>query len=167
MENDVRRKIEIFTDGACEPNPGTGGWSFILRSADNSFNEIVNSGYEENTTNNRMELKSVINSLEYFLQNIITENDDSEILIFSDSKYVVNGTNEWMEKWHQNNWVKSDKKPVLNDDLWKKLFNIKQKIHLKCIHVHGHTGHTENERCDQLAVKAINNHISTKQGTII
>ncbi len=146
--------IIIYTDGSCNPNPGTGGWAAIIDGAEHS-------GRVESTTNNRMELLAVINALQ-----IIGKNNT--VVIHCDSSYVVNGIGNWLEKkplgkpgwmvgWSKNNWVKHDNKKVLNADLWKALSKMvleQDRIIFKL--VKGHSGIPLNERCDQLAQQARN-----------
>lgn len=138
------KKIEIFTDGACSGNPGPGGYGVILKYKDN-VKELW--GGEPDTTNNRMELTAVITGLKAL-------NEPCEVDLYSDSKYIIDAvTKGWAVKWEQNNWIKSDKKKALNSDLWGQLLEL-LKIHkVNFFWVKGHAGHTENERCDQLAVK--------------
>lgn len=140
------KNVEIFTDGACSGNPGPGGWAAILRYGQTE-KEI--SGGEKNTTNNRMELMAFIKALETLKESCI-------ITVYSDSKYLCDAINQkWIFKWEKNNWRKSDKKAVLNSDLWKKLLFFLGKHEFKIIWVKGHAGHKENERCDRLAVSEI------------
>lgn len=137
------KKVELFTDGACSGNPGAGGWAAILRYG---THEKELSGGEKQTTNNRMELTAVIEGLKAL-------NEPCEVLITTDSQYVVNGIEKgWAVSWKQNGWRKKDKKPALNADLWDTLLTL-IAIHRVSFHwVHGHQGHPENERCDALAV---------------
>ncbi len=140
------KKVEIFTDGACSGNPGPGGWGTILR-----YNGIEKelSGAETLTTNNRMELMAVIQGLKAL-------KEPCEVVLTSDSQYVCNGINKgWAQKWRKNNWIKSDKSKAKNFELWAELLDL-LKIHkVTIIWVRGHNGHTENERCDRLAVSAL------------
>lgn len=139
------KKIEIFTDGACSGNPGPGGYGVILKYKD-SYKEL--SGGEKETTNNRMEMTAVITGL-----SILKE--PCEVDLYSDSKYIIDAvTKGWAKKWQSNNWIKSDKKKALNVDLWEKLLELLEIHKVNFIWVKGHAGHTENERCDQLAVAA-------------
>lgn len=142
-------RYELFTDGSCEPNPGVGGWAFILRPENNNLDEMVFSGGEKDTTNNRMELLAVIKGAILYKNCCHTENNS--LLIFSDSKYIVDGINDWLEGWEKKNWIRSGNKPVLNDDLWKQILSLKKELPMKGIFVRGHSGHPENERCDKLA----------------
>ncbi|MBR6873601.1 MAG: ribonuclease HI [Ruminococcus sp.] len=139
------KKVYLFTDGACSGNPGPGGWGTILRFGEH---EKELSGGEAQTTNNRMELTAVIKGLEAL-------KEPCEVELFSDSKYIIDALEKgWAVKWQQNNWVKPDKKPALNPDLWERLLGLMKihRVHLNW--VKGHAGHPENERCDRLAVAA-------------
>ena len=135
--------VEIFTDGACSGNPGPGGWGAILRY---NGKERELSGGENETTNNRMELTAAIKALSAL-------KEPCKVRLVTDSKYVADGiTQGWAESWQKNGWRKADKKPALNVDLWEELLKL-LKIHDVTIDwVKGHAGHSENERCDQLAV---------------
>lgn len=144
-------RYHLYTDGACHPNPGVGGWAFLL-IAEETKEETVRSGKELNTTNNRMELHSMIEGLKHFHDNIWT--GSQEIIAYSDSAYVVNGITDWVNKWVKNNWKVSSKKSVINPDLWQKLYNYKVLLKPSFNHVKGHNGHVENERVDKLAVAA-------------
>ncbi|MBQ9964892.1 MAG: ribonuclease HI [Clostridia bacterium] len=137
------KKVELFTDGACSGNPGAGGWAAILRYG---THEKELCGGEKQTTNNRMELTAVIEGLKAL-------NERCEVLVTTDSQYVVNGIEKgWAAAWKKNGWRKADKKPALNADLWDTLLNL-TALHAVSFHwVHGHQGHPENERCDALAV---------------
>ena len=135
--------VEIFTDGACSGNPGPGGYGAILRYGDN-VKEL--SGGEKMTTNNRMELMGVIKALQALKR-------PCDVILTTDSKYVVDSvTKGWVRSWKAKNWIKSDKKPALNVDLWEQLLEQLDIHNVKFIWVKGHAGHPENERCDELAV---------------
>ena len=136
------KTVTIYTDGACSGNPGPGGWGAILQYG-KAEKEL--SGSEPSTTNNRMELLGVITALE-------TLKEPCSVDLYSDSKYVVDGiTKGWAKGWRARGWVKSDKKPVLNVDLWKQLLPL-LRTHKVTFHwLRGHAGHRENERCDELA----------------
>ena len=136
-------KIKIYTDGACSGNPGKGGWAAII--LDNSANQSRISGSEKNTTNNRMELMAPIMALKKI-------KEESEITIFTDSKYVKDGITEWIKKWKLNNWKNSNKKPVKNKDLWIKLDNSCQKHKVKWKWVKAHSVNKYNNLADELAV---------------
>lgn len=136
-------KINIFTDGACSGNPGDGGWAAILVCGNNK-KEI--SGFEPNTTNNRMELMAVIKAIECI-------KIPSEIKIFSDSAYVVNAFNQkWIENWITSGWKTSGRKPVQNKELWIQLLSlIKKQTRVEFVKVKGHSDNELNNRCDKLA----------------
>ena len=137
------KRVEIFTDGACSGNPGPGGWGTVLRYG-KAEKEL--SGGEANTTNNRMELSAVIAGLAAL-------KEPCEVILTTDSKYVVDSiTKGWVYGWKQRGWIKSDKKPALNVDLWEQLLPLLDKHHVTFVWVKGHAGHPENERCDALAV---------------
>lgn len=142
-------QVLLFSDGACSGNPGPGGWAFILRHPA-SGKEMVQSGAEPETTNNRMELTAVIRGLEALRRR-------SRVTVITDSQYVGKGLSEWLPRWRANGWmrkVKGKLVPVKNDDLWRRLADLLDKHEVQFRHVYGHTGHAENERCDQLAVEA-------------
>lgn len=133
----------MYTDGACKGNPGAGGYACILVYGEN---EKVLSGGERETTNNRMELSAVIAGLEALKEPCAVE-------VISDSKYVVSAINEgWLRSWVKNNWKKSDKKPVLNVDLWQRFIEVSERHEITFTWVRGHNGHDYNERCDTIAV---------------
>jgi ribonuclease HI len=137
------KEVQIFTDGACSGNPGPGGWGAILKYGEN-VREL--SGGEEKTTNNRMEMSAVIAALSAL-------KEPCRVTLTSDSKYVIDAiTKGWAKKWRANNWVKSDKKPALNSDLWEKILGLLEIHDVSFVWVKGHAGHPENERCDELAV---------------
>ena len=137
------KQVEIFTDGACSGNPGPGGWGAILRY---KGTEKVISGGEKNTTNNRMELTAVIRALSLLKEPCIVE-------LYSDSKYVIDALEKgWAWGWKKRGWVKSDKKPALNPDLWETLLTLTQKHELHYHWVKGHADNPKNNRCDEMAV---------------
>ncbi len=139
------KRIEMFTDGACSGNPGPGGWGTILR-----YNGIEKelSGGEAQTTNNRMELTAVIRGLEAL-------KEKCSVVITTDSRYVADGiVNGWAKSWRAKGWVKGDKKPALNPDLWGRLLDLIDEHEVEIKWIKGHAGHPENERCDRLAVAA-------------
>lgn len=137
------KEVKIYTDGACSGNPGPGGWGAVL-----VYNNIEKelSGSEAETTNNRMELTAVLESLKAL-------KEPCKVILTTDSKYVCDAINQkWVYSWQKNNWKKSDKKPALNIDLWKKLLELLDIHNVEFIWVKGHNGHKYNERCDKLAV---------------
>jgi ribonuclease HI len=143
---DTRREggVEIYTDGGALNNPGPGGYGIVQIYA--GKRKELNGGYRL-TTNNRMELMGCIVALRQL------EYKDKPIAIHSDSSYVVNGINKgWAKKWRKNGWIKSDKKPALNRDLWAELLDLTQGLDIVFIWVKGHAGNPLNERCDELAV---------------
>ena len=135
-------KLKIYTDGACSGNPGKGGWAAIILDDSNQSNI---SGSVSNTTNNRMELMAAIMALKKIKK-------ESEILIYTDSKYVKDGITEWIKKWKLNNWRSSNKKPVKNKDLWIILDNSCQKHKISWKWVKGHAGNKYNDLVDKMAV---------------
>jgi ribonuclease HI len=141
-----RPHVHLFTDGACSGNPGPGGWAFILRQPATG-REIERSGGERETTNNRMELRAVIEGLSTLKRPSIVE-------LFSDSQYVLNGLNEWLDTWKRRAWRTAGRKPVKNQELWMRLDELRDVHELRFHWIEGHAGHPENERCDELAVAA-------------
>ena len=140
------KHVDIYTDGACSGNPGAGGYGAIL--VFNGIEKELSAGFPE-TTNNRMELSAAIAALEAL-------NEPCEVTLTSDSKYLVDGMNlGWAKSWKKRSWVKSDKKPALNPDLWDKLLALNEKHNITFVWIKGHAGHPYNERCDRLAVSAI------------
>ena len=135
------KKIEIFTDGACSGNPGPGGWGAILRYRNN---EKELSGGALNTTNNQMEMQAVIEALRIL-------KEPCEIILTTDSQYVVNGMTKWLDDWIKKDWKTASKKSVANQELWKELSRLSSLHKIKWTWVKGHAGHPENERCDVLA----------------
>ena len=141
--------VHLFTDGACSGNPGPGGWAFVLRHPA-SGKEVEQSGAERETTNNRMELTAVVRGLEQLRR-------PSMVTLFTDSVYVGKGLSQWMANWKANQWRRregSQWKPVKNEDLWRRLDELVTDHQLEYSFVAGHSGHVENDRCDQLAVAA-------------
>ena len=137
------KEVIIYTDGACSGNPGPGGWGTIL---DYKGRQKELSGGERQTTNNRMELKAVIEGLKALKEKCI-------VTVITDSKYVSDGINlGWARSWKANNWRKKDKKPALNPELWDELLSLIDSHVVTVKWIKGHAGHPENERCDKLAV---------------
>ena len=145
MKGPEKPYVEIFTDGACSGNPGIGGYGALLRSSDRE-KEIY--GYDPFTTNNRMELIAVIKALE-------TLKKPCRVKITTDSNYVVKGITTWIFSWMKNQWKNSRKENVINQDLWKRLFDLSQPHDISWQWIKSHTNHIENERCDKLAKRAI------------
>lgn len=151
MKTEDNEIVTIFTDGACSGNPGPGGYGAILRYKEKE-KEI--SGYCPNTTNNRMELTAVIEGLNALKR-------PSRVRIVTDSNYVFKGMTVWIKIWLKKNWISSQKKSVLNRDLWERLLEVSNYHQIEWQWVKGHNSHPENERCDILAKNAINeNRIS-------
>ena len=141
MDNKVINTVEIYADGACKGNPGPGGWGAWLCF---EGKEKSLCGGEPLTTNNRMELTAVIHGLEALTR-------ACNVKLYTDSVYVQKGMTEWMNGWKARGWRTADKKPVKNDDLWKKLDQVAQQHVVEWIWVKGHAGNVGNERADVLA----------------
>jgi ribonuclease HI len=137
--------VEIFTDGACRGNPGPGGWGALLRFEDC---EKMIKGAVSDTTNNRMELQAAISALESL-------SCSCKIQLTTDSRYVMDGIQEWLPNWKKRGWKTASKKPVKNEDLWRKLDELVSAHEIDWRWVKGHSGHRENELVDQLANDAI------------
>ncbi|MEM9827350.1 MAG: ribonuclease HI [Planctomycetota bacterium] len=143
------KEVSLFTDGACSGNPGPGGWAFILRCM-KTEKELEKSGGKPRATNNQMELQAVIEGL-------ASLKEPCRVHLYSDSKYVLQGMKEWMAGWKRRGWQRREKGrsvPVKNVDLWKSLDEKMQVHQIEFNYVAGHSGHIENERCDELAVAA-------------
>ncbi|WP_199100355.1 ribonuclease HI [Dyella sp. ASV21] len=134
-------EVEAFTDGACLGNPGPGGWAALLRA---KGAERLLAGGEPDTTNNRMELMAAIAALEALTR-------PCTVALTTDSRYVMQGIEEWVPKWRKNGWLTADKKPVKNQDLWQRLSAATQSHQVRWHWVKGHNGHAENERVDTAA----------------
>ncbi|MFL2852501.1 MAG: ribonuclease HI [Candidatus Pelagibacter sp.] len=141
-------KFTIYTDGACSGNPGPGGWGAVIFDEKRKQQNI--SGKARETTNNRMELLAPIMALKKI-------KSKSKVIIFTDSIYVKNGITDWIKKWEKNGWKNSNKKPVKNTDLWKKLNELCQKNQVIWKWVKGHSNNKYNNLADELATKAIKN----------
>ena len=137
------KTVTLYTDGACSGNPGPGGWGAIL--VYNGVEKVL-SGGENATTNNRMELTAVIEGLKALKESCIVE-------LYSDSKYVIDALEKgWAASWQRRGWIKSDKKPAVNPDLWELLLAFTQKHEMRYHWVKGHADNPMNNRCDELAV---------------
>jgi ribonuclease HI len=145
------KKVELITDGACLGNPGPGGWACVLR-----YNKHTRElyGCEPQTTNNRMELTAAIKGLEVL-------NERCHVIITTDSEYVKNGITQWIHAWKKRGWVKADKKPVLNQDLWIALDHQVGRHQTEWQWTKGHADHEDNNRCDELASMAAREQISS------
>ncbi len=138
-------RIEAYTDGACSGNPGPGGWGVVLRSGGE---ERELSGGEAQTTNQRMELTAAIEAL-------AATPEGAEVVVYSDSNYLVQGMREWLAGWKRRRWRNASGKPVANRDLWERLDALAARRRVRWEWVRGHAGHPENERADRLARAAI------------
>ena len=136
----------LYTDGACIGNPGPGGWAYILKSPKSHKRKQAH-GAESATTNNRMELLAVIKGLEALTR-------PAPVRVCSDSQYVLKGLESWLDMWVAKNWRTTSKKPVLNRDLWERLLELRHHHSITVEWIKGHSGHPENEECDQLAYNA-------------
>jgi ribonuclease HI len=148
------KQVQLITDGACLGNPGPGGWACILRYGDLK-RELF--GCEAHTTNNRMELTAAIEGLKRLKESCAVE-------IITDSEYLKNGITNWIHGWKRKNWVKADKQPVLNRDLWMALDDLVSRHETKWKWTKGHASHEDNNRCDELATRAAREQISSEPG---
>jgi len=142
----------IFTDGACRGNPGPGGWGAVLRYGST---EKTLSGGEPDTTNNRMELMAAIMALEALTQSC-------QVVLTTDSRYVMDGITQWMANWKKRGWKTASKQPVKNADLWRRLDAACSKHTIEWQWVKGHSGHPENEKADALANRGIDEFLQKK-----
>jgi len=138
------KRAEIFTAGACKGNPGPGGWGALLRLG---RHEKELSGGDPATTNNRMEMTAVIRALQALIE-------PCDVLLHSDSRYVIDGMTKWVHGWQKKGWINSSRKPVRNEDLWHELIEAAARHTITWQWVKGHDGHVENERVDKLASDA-------------
>ncbi len=139
------KKVDIFTDGACRGNPGPGGYGSIIRIKGKT-EELR--GSAEKTTNNIMELTAAVVALNQL-------KDPCEVVLTSDSQYLVKGMTEWIDGWIRKGWINSSKQPVKNKELWVELDRLNRRHRISWVWIRGHSGHVENERCDRLANQAI------------
>lgn len=147
-------EVHLYTDGGCSGNPGPGGWAFLMRHLATG-KEVEQFGAEKETTNNRMELQAVIQGLSLLKR-------PTQVELFTDSVYVGKGISEWMKNWKKNDWRRREGKawkPVKNDDLWRQLDQLISTHQVKYTRVAGHSGHPENDRCDELAVAAYQKYL--------
>ncbi len=149
----MKNNIEIYTDGSSLGNPGPGGWGAVF--VDN--NKIVHElgGFHKDTTNNRMELQAVIETLKYINKNY----KENSITIFADSNYVLSGITSWIFNWEKNGWRTANKKEVMNQDLWKEFIILVRECKAKINwgKVKGHSGHVYNDKADEIATTCANN----------
>ena len=141
----VLTHVEIYTDGACKGNPGPGGWGVFLQSGGHEKDLW---GGERETTNNRMELMAAI-------QGLMSLKRECEVVLTTDSQYVMKGINEWMVNWKKRGWKTAAKEPVKNADLWRALDEAAARHKVQWLWVRGHSGHPENERADELARRGV------------
>ncbi|MCU0755126.1 MAG: ribonuclease HI [Xanthomonadales bacterium] len=139
------KQVQIYTDGGCRPNPGPGAWAALLRYG---AHERELAGYEAQTTNNRMELTAALKGLEAL-------KNPCEVDLYTDSNYLKQGMSEWLSAWKRRGWRTADKKPVLNEDLWRALDAAAATHRVRWHWVRGHSGHVENERVDALVTATI------------
>ena len=139
--------IEIYTDGSCSGNPGPGGWAAVILMNDD---EYIFSGFEKDTTNNRMELLASINSLQKIKGNY-------KVKLYTDSNYLKSGITLWIKNWKKNNWLNSQKKPVANQDLWLLLDDINKRLSIEWNWVKGHENNLYNNQADKYAVDSMKN----------
>ena len=141
------REVRIYTDGACDPNPGTGGWAAILIDVATGARRELSGGARD-TTNNRMELQAVIEALTAL-------KEPATVMLITDSEYVKNAfTQNWLKGWVAKGWKTASRQPVKNQDLWQQLLKLTATHHVEWKWVRGHAGNVDNDRCDELAVAA-------------
>jgi ribonuclease HI len=149
VEKKKMPEVVLFTDGACSGNPGPGGWAYILRHPETG-RETSAQGSEADTTNNRMELTAAVQGLQQLKRPTCVE-------LVTDSVYVGTGLSDWLPKWKKQGWKRKERGrlvPVKNEDLWRELDRLAVSHSVVFRHVAGHSGHVENERCDEMAVAA-------------
>lgn len=148
------KKVDMYTDGACSYNPGPGGYGIVL-----IYNGIEKqfSGFDESTTNNRMEITAVIEGLKKL-------KEPCDVTIYTDSAYTMNAFDlGWLENWQQNNWRNAQKKEVLNKDLWQELLAQMEKHNITWVKVKGHSDNKYNNICDKLARAEVDKYLATKK----
>ncbi len=140
-----RKRISIYTDGSCDTQTGDGGWAYLLAYKGHRKSA---SGFEDNTTNNRMELTAAVRALRAL-------KEACDVTLITDSQYLKNAfTERWLQTWQENGWKTANRKPVKNQDLWLELLSLSSQHHIDWEWTRGHTGHEENEHVDRLALKA-------------
>ena len=146
----MMKQVILYTDGACSGNPGPGGWGAVLKYGD--FRREL-SGYDAHTTNNRMEIMAAIEGLSAL-------KEPCAVTVYTDSAYLAHAFQKgWLANWQRNNWIKSDKKPVENRDLWETLLQKTAPHEVTFLKVKGHSTNVENNRCDQLATGEVKKHM--------
>lgn len=145
--------LEIYTDGSSLGNPGKGGWGTVVVSGEKIIEEL--GGFDKDTTNNRMELQAAIEALKYINKN----HKKDSVTIYADSAYVLGGVTNWIFGWEKNGWKTSNKKPVLNQELWKELISLVRSFggSITWQKVKGHSGHLYNDRADEIATTCAKN----------
>ncbi len=154
MTKNAGEHIIIFTDGSSRGNPGPGGWGSVIVFPGKSKQErrvVELGGREDDTTNNRMEMKAVIEALRYVIERYMNEKSRPLLTVYTDSEYLVKGVTEWIGLWEKRGWRKRDGDPVKNEDLWKELKALMGNMSISWKHVSGHTGVVGNERADEIA----------------
>jgi ribonuclease HI len=146
----VETELSIYTDGGCSDNPGPGGWAYVILSEGNPI--ARHWGAEMGTTNNRMEVRAVISAMEY-VQTL--KPPPAKITVYTDSQYVQKGMSQWIYRWKRNGWLTHDRKPVSNQDLWKRLDVLSEGRTIYWIWIRGHAGAKYNEECDRMTQDAI------------
>jgi len=141
-------RIEVWTDGGCQGNPGPGGWAYIVISDDT---ERDGSGFESSTTNNRMELTAVREAL----ASLAAVPESTPIIVHTDSQYVQKGITAWIHTWERNGWRTSGRQPVKNSELWLAISDLSRGRQVQWVWVMGHAGDEKNDRCDRLVQEAI------------
>lgn len=146
------KRVQLITDGACLGNPGRGGWACILR-----YGQLKREmfGCSPHTTNNRMEITAAIEGLRAL-------KEPCEVEVVTDSEYLKKGITTWIHAWKRKNWVKSDKKPVINSDLWQELDEQASRHKTEWVWTRGHSSHIDNNRCDELATQAAREQIASR-----
>jgi ribonuclease HI len=150
------KSVQLITDGACIGNPGRGGWAAILRYGEHK-KELF--GSSPQTTNNRMELTAAVEGLRAL-------KEPCEVEVTTDSEYLKNGISKWITKWKRNGWMTSEKKPVLNQDLWKDLDELVSRHKVTWTWTRGHASHADNNRCDELATRAAREQSSSHRKAV-
>ncbi len=149
----LKKQVEIYTDGACSGNPGAGGWGAVLMYGDH---KLEMSGFEDNTTNNKMELTAAVKALEKL-------KEPCRVNLYSDSAYLVNAFIQgWLDKWVKAGWKRNKNEEVKNVELWQQLLKLSEYHEIKWIKVKGHADNEYNNRCDKLATDEIKKNMGTK-----
>ncbi len=145
-------RVQVYTDGGCIGNPGIGAWAYILLYDDQ---KIPGSGYHPNTTNNQMELQAVIEALKHIRQ---LEEAQRGVVLYSDSRYVIQGITDWLPQWKKRNWKRANNKPVINPALWKELDLLRESMSVLWEWLPGHANIEMNEQCHAMVHETIDHH---------